>query len=197
MALSAELILIEPVTLADILLAIDICPVEISGLARAKQKDGAFLVYGEPEVFFQTCSLGGTEFDMEAQGRWNHMMMSSGRGAEINEFRLWWHSHVFALSAFSATDKELIESWAESSAAWWMSFVGNKFGDMDFRVDTFGKRRCTIHPAVRCTETLPKETLRALMVSRASRMKKIVDERVKFGGKEAFEKILAGVYHER
>lgn len=195
-----KLVRIEPIALADILLAIDLCPVEISGLARVKQlEDNSLLIYGEPEIFFQRCSMGGTEFDPEAQGRWNNQMMKSGRGQEINEFRLWWHSHVFGRCYFSETDKRLIESWAESPTKWRLSFVGNKYGNLFFQVDTYGENRRTIKSDINCVEKLTKESLRALMHERSERMKKLIAERVSsyYEEEEAFGRILRGVFNER
>lgn len=192
-----KLVRIEPTVLADILLAIDLCPVEISGLAKVRQEGDSLLIWGEPEVFFQKCSIGGTEFDLEALGIWNHKMMKSGQIEEINEFRLWWHSHVFSASLFSSIDRALIESWAESPTKWRLSFVGNKFGELLFQVDIYGKKRKTIHPEIKCTERISKQSLRALMLERSGRMKKLIDERVSFDDKEIFEKILRGVFNER
>ena len=111
-----ETIFIEPLTLADILLAVDLCSIEISGLARVKETEEGLIVFGEPIIFYQKCSLGGTEFDTEALGLWYHEMMRSGCGREINEYRLWWHSHVFSGAYFSGTDNDQIESWNDSPA---------------------------------------------------------------------------------
>lgn len=197
MSQCSENIEIEPETLADILLAIDACPIEISGLARVKESGNSLLIFGEPEIFPQTCSIAGTEFDQEAHGRWNTEMMRTGRGHEINEFRLWWHSHVFSAAYFSPTDKRQIESWSSKLEDRWISLVGNKYGSLRFRLDLYGKKRETIEdPPIKPATKITKEGLRAIMVSRRERILNLVRERVNFDPNKAFEDILKGVFHE-
>lgn len=188
---------IEPVCLADILLAIELCPVEISGFARAKKNEDVILLYGEPEVFKQRCSMGGTEFDIYAHGLWEQEMMMSGNGKKINEFRLWWHSHVYGSAFFSGTDRELIESWEPSGTEWWASIVGNKYGRFDFRLDMYRPERKIIMPGIQCTTKMNKESMRALMIERKDRMQKLIDERVTIDNEELqkpFERMLGGLF---
>ena len=185
---------IEPVTLADILLAIELCPVEISGFARVRETEDCFSIYDEPEVFKQKCGMSGTEFDLEALGAWNHIMMKSGNGHEINDYRLWWHSHVFSPAYFSGTDRRQIESWEDGRAPWWISLVGNKHGKLTFRIDFYGEERATTNPEVRCTEPINRKELQTLMLSRKLRMAEIIRERVVFDDRAAFEHILDGVF---
>lgn len=193
------MIKIEPATLADILLAIDLCPVEISGFAIAKKIGDDFLISGEPEIFPQSCSLGGTEFDLEANGRWNHEMMKSGRGSEINLYRLWWHSHVAAEAYFSDIDKKMIASWEGTPAAWWLSFVGNIWGEYSLRLDAYQPKRETIvRPPIKTTERMDKESFRSLMLSRKERVEHLILERVKMNSddRKPFARILRGVFGE-
>lgn len=188
---------IEPATLADILLAIELCPVEVSGYAQAKKIGGDFLIFGEPDIAPQTCSLGGTEFDLEAHGLWEREMMLAKRGPEINLYRLWWHSHVGADAVFSATDKEMIASWEGTPAEWWLSFVGNKWGEFSLRLDIYRPRReTTAKLAIDTTEKIDKEGFRSLMLSRRERVERLISDRVKIKNDDTapFDRILRGVF---
>lgn len=129
---------IAPIALADILLAIKICPVEISGLGKVRKiSDEEFLIE-EVIVFDQVCSRSRTEFDENAYGRFLHQMMKAGKGEEINHLRLWWHSHVYSEARWSPTDNENIQSFDGSD--YLISIVGNKYNQLTVRFDRFGDR---------------------------------------------------------
>lgn len=188
---------IEPAALADILLAIDLCPVEISGYAKAKKIGNDFLVFGEPDIAPQVCSLGGTEFDFESRGLWEREMMLQKRGPEINLYRLWWHSHVHSIAVFSETDKEMIASWEGTPAEWWLSLVANKWGEFSLRLDVFQpKRETAARLALTTTERMDKESFRSLMLARKERVERLVLERVKIKNDESksFDRILRGMF---
>lgn len=142
-------ITITPTAYADLILAIDICPVEISGLGKVE-------VYGEEKrivetfLFPQKCTLYGTEldnFDLGSIERYWSNLMRQGRGEEINNLRLWWHSHVYGRTIFSIIDRDNIERLGCGAAneitanPWWISIVGNKRRGFGVRLDFFWPRR--------------------------------------------------------
>src|SRR3989344_2163114 len=120
-------VVIDPTSYADIFLAADICPVEISGLAKVIKESGRYLIFGEPFIPKQKCMDNGTEtdFDMIAYGKWCDEMIRSGREVELKQFRLWWHSHARSDVYFSITDENTITTIGGFYSEWWMHLVVN------------------------------------------------------------------------
>ncbi|GEM_PF-4574968 len=160
--------------LADILLAIHICPVEISGLGRVRKINEEEFLIEEVIVFKQSCSRGGTEFDENAYGFFLHTVMKEGRGSEINSLRLWWHSHVYSRARWSRIDNGNIRSFEGSDYI--ISIVGNKYNDLTVRFDRFGADKISLDGlGIFCDDIF---RIKALMSERFDRMKKYVSENV-------------------
>ncbi|MDP3947224.1 MAG: hypothetical protein Q8Q41_00840 [bacterium] len=169
-------ILFVPEALADVMAAILLCPVEISGLGRIERLDNTEFLVREIVIFEQECSSASTEFDSEAKGRWDNAMILAGRGALINEHHLWWHSHVCGSAYFSATDTDNIErfdigNWQAfdprfNPPKWWVSLVGNKFGEMSARADFFDPRDTVERVEITTTIPLTRHEFRGLIQDR-------------------------------
>lgn len=174
---------IDPETFADILLAIELCPVEVSGLARAERVGDLFTIFGDVAIFKQECSLHGTEFDPHAYGAWKNQMMREERHDEKDAFaNCWWHSHVLWPSYWSETDRRNITGWPGESQEWLISIVGNKLGSFQVRLDLFfgaGQETFEISGSdFSFTVPTSKEDLRRLMVSREGAMWRQIEEKV-------------------
>ena len=177
---------LEPGALADFLLAVALCDVEISGLAIVAKEGSSYRITDSILVFSQECSMGSTDFDENAYGHWQYKMMEAGHGNKINEYRLWWHSHVWMSSFFSSTDKKNIADFKNSE--WWLSWVGNKLGQTSLRLDVFKPEHlaplyiqelnlCGLSESVRDIRGV-KEHMRELMISREAAMKQRVEDSV-------------------
>jgi hypothetical protein len=195
-------LIFEPKTLADIILAIEICPVEISGLAQAELREGNIVVFGDALIFPQTCAVSGTDFDESAYGNWRNSMMREGRSGEKDRYtNFWWHSHVFAPTYWSGTDKDNIERWITAPLqSWLLSLVGNKYGSLRIRLDAKNSDEVVQDVEIQnldFTEPIGKEGLRALMVEREAALRQIVADQVRVAEdpKEPFERILRGMFN--
>lgn len=186
----------EPKTFADIWLAIALCRIEISGLAKVRKEGSVFIVYDDVIIPKQICSETNTEFDGKAYDQWCRETIEVGNGVTLNEYRLWWHSHVFSQVQASPTDEENISRWKHCD--WWLSFIGNKKGNWMVRLDVFQPVR--LYPrydlSQSLTEPIGKEQFRKLMCDREQRIQKLVTRQVheEFDNTKRFERILRGVF---
>lgn len=195
-------VFMDPVVFADILLAIELTPIEISGLGRVERDGDVFTIVPDLAIFRQSCSLGGTHFDREsfdkdAHAGWVHEMMASPEKRElINRYRLWWHSHVYHDAVFSGVDKAQIESWSHEPDEWWLSLVGNKYGHLSMRLDQF--KPVPADPVIikdfGFTVPTRKEDMRELMLARKNAMWQIIAERIVQKESRPFEWILSGIF---
>lgn len=160
--------------LADILLAIHICPVEVSGLGKVRKISEDEFLIEEVIVFKQSCSRGGTEFDENAYGLFLHELMKEGRGSEINFLRLWWHSHVYSKARWSQTDNANIRGFDGSD--YLISIVGNKYNHLTLRFDRFGENKASYDGLKLFCDNI--SLVKSLMPERFDRMKKYVTENV-------------------
>lgn len=192
---------IDPRTFADILLAIELCPVEVSGLAKAERAGNIFTISGDVAIFRQTCSLHGTEFDPDAYGAWKIQMMRDGRHDEKDAYtNCWWHSHVLWHAYWSETDDGNIAGWPGESQEWLISIVGNKLGFFQVRLDLFleGEQETIDITGGNFSFTVPttKEEFRRIMIDRQEALRKQIDEKITIlenPGKE-FELILRRLF---
>lgn len=119
----------ESQTLADIFLAVSLCEVEISGLAKVTRDGHRFKVFDGALIFKQTCSLARTEPNIESLNLWFNNIASSGdqeRIQEMESYKLWWHSHVWFEVYFSDTDHRTMRNLLSGFDKWWLVFVANK-----------------------------------------------------------------------
>lgn len=193
---------LEPVVLADVLLAVHKNPVEISGLIKAERNsDLLYTIKEEPLIIEQECSITHTNFTLP-YGHWTQRMMRENPNweKEIKAYRCWFHSHPHGDVYFSTIDQETIEGWNRTIDEWWLSWVLNKRGKMAMRLDIFIPERKTVFPIrrVELTEQAGKEDVRRLMVERSARMDEILQNNVRIVGDEGkpFERILKGVFGE-
>lgn len=182
-------LIFKPEALADIIAAILLCPVEISGLGRiARTGEDEFRVT-EALIFEQDCCEALTEFDPAAKGRWENAMVRAGRAREINEHHFWWHSHVCGSAYFSEIDGWNIEefdigNWQAldpkvAPPKWWVSLVGNKFGELYARAD-FYDPRATIKPCeIAIVPELERQAFRELISERAPFVREEIAKKVK------------------
>lgn len=189
----------EPKTFADIWLAIALCPIEVSGLAKVRKEGTVYTVYDDVIIPEQICSASNTEFDDVEYDKWCRELIETGLGESLNEYRLWWHSHITGEVSPSPTDKENISRW--SHCDWWLSFIGNKFGDWLVRIDIFQPERLKpcYNPSQSFTERIGKSSFRALMHEREKRINELINRRVHEDSrsiKRSCERILLGIFND-
>jgi hypothetical protein len=173
----------EPDVLAEILLATYLCEVEISGMARVRREGRKFKVYSEALLFEQTCSLSRTEPDVEAYGLWVNNMTASGdedKIAEVDEQKLWWHSHVWFPVIFSGTDFATMKRLLSGLSEWWLVLVLNKRNERCLALieknDGYLKYEET---PLLLNPDISESEFRKLLNSKRDSMQKIIDQRVK------------------
>lgn len=184
---------IEPVVLADVLLAIEINPVEISGFAKVEKIGNIFTIRRGVTILKQINRISETHLDPEAHALWIYEVKKGG--GNIGEYRLWWHSHVRSDAYFSAIDETAINTFKDND--WIMSLVGNKFGAILIRLDIFKPKikRGILVDNIKFTEKTAKEDLRNLMLARKDAMLETILRNTTLGvSKKPFETILSGVF---
>lgn len=172
----------EPQTLADIFLAVHLCEVEISGLAKATRERNIFKVSGEALIFRQRCSLALTEPDTESLNQWFNETASSGDRTKINEmgtYKLWWHSHVWGGIFFSSQDHLTMRNFVSGFDEWWLALVANKKNHWRLALveknEGFFKYE---EMPFRVIPEINKKEFEELMRAREELIKKIVEEKV-------------------
>ncbi len=188
--------LFEPVTLADILLAVHHTPVEVSGLAQVTFEGNTFTFRNEPEIFEQHCSMGFTDFDIKTYHDWHAGMLKEKKINELQSMRLWWHSHVWGYASFSTIDTGTMNQLGRGFDKWWVALVLNKYGEYMLWVNVYRPQRL---PAlqiseIKLTEPMDKEAFRVLMEERSERMQEILQQKVHTTPEKPFERILEGIF---
>lgn len=178
------LITMTPAAYVDLILAIDLCEVEISGLGDVERREHEWKIISIT-VIPQRCSMGSTKFDPLAYNLYLVRLAQEGRIAEINSKGLWWHSHVRDATYFSGTDRRYIErtfgKMVPSSAEnpWLVSIVGNKFHRLGARLDIFRPHGITYENLpVSLIAPASLEMLRKLYQERKPQMEAIIKERI-------------------
>ena len=110
---------------------------EISGLGRVKKLNNCFLIH-DIMLFAQECSASSTELDSKALDEFLLTEIENGR--EVEDCKLWWHSHVNMGTFWSGTDDDTIEKFRNG---WCLSIVGNKSLAYRTRIDLFEPFRYT------------------------------------------------------
>lgn len=175
------MIIIETVALVDMMLAINLCPVEISGFGEVEVK-GDHKRITEIFVPFQRCTGGGTEFDPYAYNTYCNSLILEKKGATINTKRLWWHSHVHMTASFSEIDyRYILQTFARNvmphANPWLISIVGNKLYSFTRRYDEFLPERRAAEQRFELTAPVLRQ-LAPLYYERMPRMEALVRERV-------------------
>jgi hypothetical protein len=131
----APILKITPVALADLRLYTMFCDVEVSGLGKIKTS-GQEMIITDILIFPQKCSNVGTGLD--ENGLFDFIGSIPGEEND-DDYRLWWHSHVWMLPHWSLTDNRTIERF--HYADFWVSIVTNKWHQQGARVDFFNPMR--------------------------------------------------------
>ncbi|TSC61194.1 MAG: hypothetical protein Greene041614_1164 [Parcubacteria group bacterium Greene0416_14] len=172
----------------DIALAIDLCPVEISGIGEVVFEDGIRHIT-ETILIPQKCFYEYTTFDWEAFLRYsaelNKRRMATRSLLGTSTKRLWWHSHVWGQAEFSSKDEAYIEQVDRDALLpfdpWFISIVGNKHGVLTTRLDVFRPKsaRTTEYTRLPLSDgPYTREMLRDLYYARLPRMKSLIEEMV-------------------
>lgn len=176
------MITITPLAYADLILAYDLCPVEISGLGMV-ELCGENRVSNEIIVLPQRGSGGCTVLTEEDWGRHKTYLERQNRGEEGIKERLWWHSHVRGFAYPSGIDLGNIEflgaTTGRSQNPWWISIVGNKMHTLYVQLDIFWPRRETQkNLPIYFSEKCSRDELRRLYKEREPRMRKLIADTV-------------------
>ncbi len=172
-------VVFEPKTFVDIILAALICDVEVSGLAKVRRDGLIYTIYDEPIVFDQKCSLSGTTFDEIAFPLWQEKMVLNGRGDEIQEAKLWWHSHVWSDVYFSAIDEATLKVMGQNYD-WWLAMVVNKLAEVYMELRTYKPQILPGELMLQYdfTEKVSPASIQRLMDERMGRMIQIIKDKV-------------------
>ena len=171
----------EPVTLADIMLAIDICDVEISGFANIEVRGNTFRICDEAIVLDQECSVSGTHLSELSRHKWELEMARSEKFKEIGRAKLWWHSHVFMSAEFSGIDTSTMRGFANSEDEFWLALVMNKHREFKLWLNIYRPMR-KLFINIENVEIEGNPTFREfeeLLDTRRERMREIIKEKVK------------------
>lgn len=178
------IILITPIAYVDIILAIDICPVEVSGLGDVERHGDEWRIESAV-VIPQTCGFASTRFDELAYNRYLAKLAKQGRTLEVDSTHLWWHSHVNDKARFSLIDLDYIENTfgknvpCSAKNPWLVSIVGNKSHRLDVSLDIFRPEYIRYeHIPIFLTISCSREDLRKLYEERKLRMETIISELV-------------------
>lgn len=112
---------------------------EVGGLARVRRdRDDGFIIT-ECFLIDQRSSDVDTELDPAATSRF--LIEQLQRGVDVEEFRLWWHSHAREAVFWSTDDERTIDHFG---GEWLVSVVGNQAGKFLARFDRYEPRRETV-----------------------------------------------------
>ena len=111
---------------------------EVSGFGYLKVNDDGDIVVYDAFLVEQDCTGSNTE--MTDEGVAKAMVDAHGAG-ELDNMKLWWHSHADMDVFWSGTDEECIRSIGGSK--WWLSSVFNKKKKSKNRIDVFRPMQMT------------------------------------------------------
>ena len=176
------MVIIDTIALVDMMLAINLCPVEISGLGEVEVQ-GDHKKITEIFVPFQQCTLGRTGFDPQAYNRYCTALIHEKGRAAIRSKRLWWHSHVYMTASFSGIDYNYIlrtfgKNVMPHANPWLISIVGNKLHSFTMRYDEFLPERRASEQKIELGAIVHRELV-GIYTERKPRMEALVRERVK------------------
>ena len=121
--------------------------VEISGMGEIKkttENGEQILSITDIRIFKQQVTSGNTVLDRRALGKFYDDILREGKN--MQDWKLWWHSHNTMGSFFSPTDTSTIEDFDLESKQenWILALVTNHDGDDVIRCDIFQPIRATI-----------------------------------------------------
>ena len=178
------IITITPVAYVDMILAVESCPVEVSGLGDIEHEGNEWKATSIV-VIPQRCSAGGTKFDPLAHNLYIARLLKEGRRAEADLKKLWWHSHVLGPALFSMIDDHYINRVfgrnvpRSAQNPWLLSIVGNKYRQLGVRLDIFRPERLTYDRLpIHLSPNPGRDALRELYYARRTQIGKTVRELV-------------------
>jgi hypothetical protein len=174
-------VVFEPRLYTDIILAALSCEVEVSGLAKISSDDACYRAYGSPVIYDQMCSHTETTFNTDSHHSWIQGMVKRGRGKELPEYRLWWHSHANSRVYLSGQDRFTIDYIFADNCDWLLAVVVNRRMDIYVELNIFRPVRLAPIPIMEFgfTEKFTREDFKEMLKQRKSRISKIVSSRVK------------------
>lgn len=109
---------------------IDLCEYEISGLGKVEKLEDGYRIV-DACILKQKVTGTTTVLDDDALGKFAFDLTK--KGEKIQDWCVWWHSHVNMQAYFSGTDERTIEDTKEQNIL--VSLVGNKRGEWEARLD--------------------------------------------------------------
>lgn len=119
---------------------IDLCEYEISGMGKVKIIDSNTLLVEDVRLWKQTVTSTTSNLDQDAEPKFVNELIKDGEN--INDWKLWWHSHADMNVFWSGTDTGTIktimkvgEDGKRSGLDFLVSIVGNKKAEFKARID--------------------------------------------------------------
>ena len=144
---------------------VDLCPNEISGLAKVRIEGGVFIVT-DVEIFEQVVSPTHSDIPGAALAKFQVELIR--RGENPKDWFCWWHSHAKMKTFFSGTDTSTIDSSTDFKMM--LSIVTNHAHEFSARFDLYEPVRMTQVVAV---EVLEDEDDTTMAECRAEIAKKV------------------------
>lgn len=115
-----------------------LCDEEISGLGTVLRQNGLFVI-NDVLLFKQEVTAGSTDLDEETISKF--IIQSVMDGHDVENLKMWWHSHVNGGCFWSSTDNDTANKFNNE---WMISIVGNKKGEYKVRIDLYSPVRVTV-----------------------------------------------------
>ena len=130
---------------------INACNTEINGFGHVRTIGNTILV---EDVFIldQQASAAHVTVDQAALDAYVYQMILAG--GNPGSIRFQWHSHVDMEAYFSFVDTANIENWP---GEWLVSFVGNRRGEYQCRLDLMHPLRLAVEVQPRILSSLPRD----------------------------------------
>lgn len=152
-------VLMAPSVHERLWLYIDAARQEISGLGRVVQRGNDLEVV---EVFLLKQRSNGSETTLDDAAIASLIGTLGDQGIDTAELRFWWHSHGESEVYFSPQDERTINAFGAYND-WFLSMVGNRRGELRFRLDIFEPFRIPADDlAYRIRYATPGEVKRAI-----------------------------------
>jgi hypothetical protein len=115
------------------------CEKEIMGIGKIKVVRPGIILVEDIQIFEQEVTSASTEFDKD---KFMEFIAGRVREGDVQDWRLWWHSHADMSPFWSVTDTDNIERIGET-ADWMLSIVFNHKLEYKSRLDIFRPTRLT------------------------------------------------------
>lgn len=113
------------------------CDFEISGLGTIEVlPDNEGVLITDVAIFEQEGTHGETTLDVEGRNQFMLDLLEADEGANLEAWKLWWHSHVDGGTFWSGTDTDTAEN-KNRNSSFSVSVVGNRRGEYLGRIDIF------------------------------------------------------------